>query len=331
MPLILERARVLEVMAEAQARGWVVPAFGVENQTTMEAVLAAAVERGRELSGAALPVILAVTNNYPPRAQTTYYTHSRSWRVGLNLFLSGAEALLDPASPYADVRVLLHLDHGQPDLDRELLEGGWERFSSIMFDASALRFEENVRATREFVERCGSRVVVEGACEEVGHGGGHFSDPSVVEDFFQRTGVDWVVPNLGTEHRADSSALRYEKEAARAMNRRIGARLVLHGVSSVAPSVLGELSGDGICKANVWTALERDSAPVLLEAMTTYAGKVAGAAVAQRLQANGLLGAAAGTGAGADLAVFPTAWRQQIVFEEMKRIAATYLRAWFPN
>lgn len=331
MPLILERSAVLDVAAEANSLGWVIPAFGVENLTTMEAILAAATIRAQELPCDSLPVILAVTNNYPPRRQTVSYTHTRAWRVGLNLFLAELTALMDASSPYQSVRVMVHLDHAQPDLDRDLLVSGWERFSSIMFDASALPFEENVRATREFVERCGSRVVVEGACEEVGHGGGHFSDPAVVEDFFHRTGVDWVVPNLGTEHRADSSALRYEKAAARAMADRIGAHLVLHGVSSVAPAVLGELSGDGICKANVWTALERDSAPVLLEAMGRNAAKIAGTVIARQLQQEGVLGTAFDPEAKPDLAIFPTAWRNQIVFEEMKRIAAMYLRAWFPG
>ncbi len=331
MSLILDRNAVLDVLAEARDNGWVIPAFGVENLTTMEAVLAAAVAQGKILARADLPIMLAVTNNYPARRQTAHYTHTQDWKIGLGLFLAEAEVLMGEGTPYAGLRVMLHLDHALHDLDSELFAWDLRRFSSIMFDASTLPLEENIRVTRSFVDQHGETIVIEGACEQIGHGPAPLIDPALVDKFWRQSGVDLVVPNLGTEHRADASALSYESELARAIADRIGPRLVLHGTSSVKPEVLHSLAADGICKANVWTALERDSAPVLLEQMVCQAAKIAGQAHVQRLQAESLLGPGVASDSKPKMEFFPTSWRQNVIFQEMQRIASVYLRAWFPT
>ncbi len=330
MPLILERAAVAAVLDEAREKGWVIPAFGVENLTTMEAVLAAAVEHGASIGCPDLPVMLAVTNNYPGRRQTVHYTHSRRWEVGLRLFLAEVGALMEKGSPYRSLRVMLHLDHALYDLDQALFDWDLRLFSSIMFDASALPLGLNIEATRAFVERHGRTIVVEGACDQIGHSEEPVTDPAAVEKYCRETGVDLVVANLGTEHRADASALSYEGDLARAMAARVGSRLVLHGTSSVKPEVLHALAGDGICKANIWTALERDSAPALLEAMVRHAARITGPSRARTLQEEGLLGKGADLVSKPDLDFFTTSWRQEIVFHEMRKIAAVYLQAWFP-
>jgi fructose/tagatose bisphosphate aldolase len=114
-----------------------------------------------------------------------------------------------------------------------------------------------------------------------------------------------LVANLGTEHRAAQSTLEYRGDIARAITMRIGPRLCLHGSSSVAPDRLGNLFADGVRRVNLWTALERDSTPVLLRAMQSQVEKLAGPR--------------------ASLDYYTTTWRQGIVFEEMKRIVGKYL------
>ena len=59
------------------------------------------------------------------------------------------------------------------------------------------------------------------------------TDPDAAERYYRATGVDLIVANLGTEHRADAATLRYHGELARKITRRIGPRLCLHGTSSV--------------------------------------------------------------------------------------------------
>lgn len=143
-----------------------------------------------------------------------------------------------------------------------------------------------------------------------------------------RTGVDMVVANLGTEHRAAASDLRYVPEAAREISARIGPRLVLHGTSSVPVPQLATLFSDGVCKVNIWTTLERDTSPQLLRAMVRHADAVAGPVAAQ-LAAEGLLGPAAPTTGRADIAYFTSAWRNEVVLAAMQRIVAGYLDLWY--
>ena len=73
-----------------------------------------------------------------------------------------------------------------------------------------------------------------------------------------------AVANLGTEHRASAAELKYRGDLARQIKARVGARIVLHGCSSVTSDQIGDLFEDGICKVNIWTALERESAPPLI-------------------------------------------------------------------
>jgi fructose/tagatose bisphosphate aldolase len=203
-----------------------------------------------------------------------------------------------------------------------------------MYDASSLPFEDNIDATRRYVERHGSEIVIEGACDSIADVGASGSTPCTPPDdaerYFRSTGVDWIVANLGTEHRAGVSSLHYRDDVAREISRRIGPRLCLHGASSVAPSGLEHLFADGVAKVNLWTALERDSSAELLGELVAHAGAVAGPVVAARLRAEGLLGPRADLAGPASLERCTTAYRQQLVFRTMKRAILAHLRRWYP-
>jgi fructose/tagatose bisphosphate aldolase len=329
MPIICQRQETLSIFQEARRRNWVIPAFGTENLTTTEAVLSAAQDHARRIGFSLMPVMLAFTNCYPGRRQTPHYTHSRDWRTGLELLLADVSVLARCRFP--DLRILLHLDHIQHDVDRDLWSGDLGRFSSIMFDASTLPLDENIRETRAFVVKCGRGIVVEGACDEVASGDGNITRVEDAVRYVRETGVDWVVPHLGTEHRAGSSRLRYAREQARAMSAALGPKLVLHGASSLSPEEWKFLAQDGIAKVNLWTALERDSSPVLLRKMLEAAGAVAGAVEAEKLHAEGLLGPNAGVKQNADIGRFTTAWRQQVVFEHMRQMVSDCLESFCPS
>ena len=332
MPIIRGKQSVVEVYRAAAERRWVVPTFCAENQTTIEAILAACQAKAEQL-GTRVPVTVALTGRYSHRAQAAFYAGSRNPETGCELFLNDCEVLARPLGDYPDVDVLVHLDHGQPDADAAWLEGDLSRFSSVMFDASALPWAANLVRTAEFVRANGAELFIEGAADEVvdANGAAHaeLTTPERAEEFVERTGVDMVVANLGTEHRSSVADLRYVPEAARAISARIGTRLVLHGASSVPAPQLATLFADGVCKVNIWTALERDSSPQLLRAMVQHADGVAGRVVAGELAEEGLLGPAAPVRGHADIAYFTTAWRQGIVLGEMQRILTGYLDLWY--
>jgi fructose/tagatose bisphosphate aldolase len=323
----------LAVYADAARQGWVIPTFCSENLTTTEAVLTAALEHGERIGRSDVPVTLAVTNLYPHRRQTTNYTATGRWDVGLRLFLADIEALTAPGSPFAALRVMTHLDHIQPDEDAELLKGDLSAFSSIMFDASAGPMERNVELTAEFVRKRGSEIVVEGACDEIVDATGaersDLTTPERAEDYLSRAGVDFIVANLGTEHRASAANLCYHGDLARQISARVGPRIVLHGCSSVPVDQVANLFADGVAKVNIWTALERDSSPALFEAMVKHASKVAGPDVTRRLAAEGLLGPEADCASPAGLDWYTTVSRQTIVFQQMKRIAGKFFETWY--
>lgn len=332
MPIIRNKQAVAQLYADAAERRWVVPTFCAENQTTVEAILAACQDKAEQL-GQRIPITIAITGRYSHRAQAVWYSTSRDALTGLTLFLDDVEVLARREGPYPSVDVLTHFDHGQPDLDADILGTALDRFSSVMFDASALPWEENLARTEAFVDRHGGQVLVEGAADEIIDAGGNehaeLTTPERADEFLRRTGVDMVVANLGTEHRASAADLRYVPEAARAISARIGPKLVLHGASSVPAEQLASLYADGVCKVNVWTVLERQSSAVLLAAMIRDAVAVAGREAVVDLVVQGLLGEVVLADGKAALSRFASAWRSEVVHDEMRSIIRHYLDIWY--
>ncbi len=333
MPIITQRQEVLDLYQEALQKNWVLPCFCVENLTTVEAILEAAREYGDQIGIDNLPIIVAITNQYEQRSQSVNYTQTRRWDIGLKLFLSDLRVLAEPGSPYENLRIMIHLDHTQFDDDRELLSWDMNGFSSIMYDASRAPFAENIRMTREFVDLHGHEIVIEGACDEIADDSGkiisHLTTPKRAQEYLAGTHADLIVANLGTEHRAIGMDKKYYGDVARQIKDKIGPRLVLHGASSVPADQLAMLMEDGVCKVNLWTALERDSAPVLFKDMIEHAAKVAGPKWVESMQAQDLLGPKADHLSKASMDYFTTTYRQTIVFSVMKSIVREHLQIWY--
>jgi fructose-bisphosphate aldolase class II len=332
MPLITERKEVLNTYAEAACKKWVIPCFCSENLTTTEAVLAAVKEYGEITGNPHLPITLAITNNYSHRSQSVNYTHTRNWKVGLQLFIEELKILTSEYSPYKDLKVMLHLDHIQYDIDQELLNWDKSQFSSIMYDASNLSLDENIELTRKFVERCGNDIIIEGACDEIidfGNGGNELTTPENAERYFKQTGCDFIVANLGTEHRANASELHYFGDIARKIKARIGDKIVLHGASSVNAEQIVSLFDDGICKVNIWTILERDSANILFEELVSNASKIIGSHQVAKLKSLGILGEKVDSEGKKSIDFYTNHYRQSIIFEEIKKIITSYLSIWY--
>ena len=330
MPIITGRENVLAVYADAAKRRWVIPCMCSENLTTTEAILSAASDFALENGYDSIPITLAITNQYDHRSQSVNYTCTRRWDIGLKLFRSDVQIV---SEAYPNVDVLLHLDHAQHDSDAELLESDLSMYSSVMYDASSLPLEENIRKTRAYVQRKGTELLIEGACDEIVDATGtercEITDPEKCADYMARTGVDMVVANLGTEHRASSQNLHYYADSAKLIRQRIGTKICLHGTSSVSDDQIKALFDDGICKVNIWTALERDASPALTEFMVKNAAKCGGPKLEQQLIDEGYLSGMKQTGDCASLQHFTTTARQEIIFWEMKRIVRGYLDLWY--
>jgi len=141
--------------------------------------------------------------------------------------------------------------------------------------------------------------------------------------------VDFIVANLGTEHRASFANLKYHGDLAQQISKLTGPKLVLHGVSSVGNNQVKNLFTDGIAKANIWTIMERDSSPVLFEEMVRNASRIIGKDRTETMIESGLLGKNVSRSDNASLSHYTTVYRQDIVFEEIKKIVLAYLRLWY--
>jgi fructose/tagatose bisphosphate aldolase len=333
MPLILERNEVLDIYRKASDRKWVIPTFNSENLTSTEAILSATLDYSRKVNQPDLPVTIGITNQYSHRSQSVYYTHTRLWDIGLRLFLADLEVLTGKGSPFEKLNVMVHLDHTQWDTDKPLLEWDMNRFSMIMYDASTLPFEENIRLTAQFIAAHGDKIVIEGACDEIVDATedkkSELTTPAQAIKYMNETGADFIVANLGTEHRASAADLRYHADLAREISRLTGTRLVLHGTSSVDNDQIRNLFADGIAKVNIWTILERNSSPVLFQDMVSAASKIIGREKSEEMIRSGLLGEKIDRTANPSLSHYTTAFRQDIIFREMKRIVSDYLHLWY--
>jgi len=333
MPLILDRNEVLDLYAEASEKGWVIPTFNSENLTTTESILSATLEYGREIGNENIPIIIGITNKYESRPQSVNFTHTRKWDIGMQLFLKELEILTSANSPFRNLKVMIHLDHIQWDDDQDLLDWDMKQFSSIMYDASKLSLDENISKTAKFYDHHAKEILIEGACDVIGKTSEEdygLTTPNDAKKYLSETGVDIIVANLGTEHRASAAELVYRSDLAQKITQTLGKGcLCLHGTSSVAVDKLNNLFEDGIRKVNIWTALERESSVVLFEQMLENSARIIGIKGVQELIDKKLLGTKTDISKDLSIAYFTTTYRQDVVFKEMKKIVRKYLQQFY--
>ena len=103
----------------------------------------------------------------------------------------------------------------------------------------------------------------------------------------------------------------------------------MHGTSSVTNEQVKELFSDGVCKVNIWTAMERDSSKILFYEMVKNASKVGGEEIVDTLISEGYLTEKCRTGEKINLEFFTTKYRQEIIFNQIKKIVNEYLTMWY--
>ncbi len=278
MPLVTNYNQVKDVYQEAAESGIALPVFCAEDRETLEAILASAYEFGKKIGIDNLPVIPAWTSRYPSRGQMTLVSKCGNAVLGNELMFSDLEVYAGENSPYKNLRILPHLDHAFPWLDMDILDNFANKFASVMCDASEKPFEENIKLTAEYTERVKGKVVVEGAVDEVFEsGGGEKNEHTTVEQaekFLNETGVDIIVPNVGTEHRATADQVKYNSERSKELSAKLGKILCLHGTSSVKPEDLPKLPLDGFVKINVYTTIAVHGGQAMMRKMLNNLGNI---------------------------------------------------------
>lgn len=150
--------------------------------------------------------------------------------------------------------IFLHLDHGKSfDVCKKAVDLG---FDSVMIDASALPFEENVSLTKQVCDYAHKKgIFVEGELgqlagieDNVDVENNHFTDPQKAKEFVKLTNVDSLAVAIGTSHGAykyqGESKLRFDilQEIEKKLS---GFPLVLHGASSVNENYVEIINKNG--------------------------------------------------------------------------------------
>ncbi|QQC90018.1 class II fructose-bisphosphate aldolase [Streptomyces alfalfae] len=231
-----------ELVAEARAAGHGVAAFNV---ITLEH--AEAIALGAERAG--VPAILQISENAV-----------KFHRGRLSPIAAAATAVARSSS----ARLSLHLDHVT---DVALLRAAHpEGFSSVMFDASKLSYEENVEATTEAVRWGHARDIwVEAELGEVGgkegeapldaHAPGVRTDPAEAAAYVAATGVDALAVAVGSSHAMTERTAALDHALIASLAAAVPAPLVLHGSSGVPDGEIRRAVASGMVKINVGTAL----------------------------------------------------------------------------
>jgi fructose-bisphosphate aldolase class II len=171
------------------------------------------------------------------------------------LALACAEVARDSAAPLA-----LHLDHVVTgELLRQAPRLG---FSSVMFDASKLPYEENVRTTAD-AARWGHEhgLWVEAELGAVGgkagdaHAPGVRTDPAEAAAYTTATGVDALAVAVGSTHAMTERTAALDHGLIGRLRDAVPVPLVLHGSSGVPDEELRRAVAAGMVKINVGTAL----------------------------------------------------------------------------
>ncbi|MBA4699106.1 MAG: class II fructose-bisphosphate aldolase [Ruminococcus sp.] len=233
MPLVTSE----QMLQDAQAGGYAVGAFNVENMEMVKAVIAAA----EELRA---PVMLQTTGSTIKYGSMETYV-----------------AIVAAEAKKATVPVCLHLDHGSSfELAVQAIKAG---YTSVMIDGSHEDFENNIAVSKKVVD-------VANACDipveaELGKVGGKEddieaeldtnTDPAEAKEFVERTGITSLAIAIGTAHGFYAGTPVLDKERVSEIRKIVSIPLVLHGGSGLSDEDVKECIQRGMCKVNFATEL----------------------------------------------------------------------------
>ncbi|MDR2869213.1 MAG: class II fructose-bisphosphate aldolase [Deferribacteraceae bacterium] len=267
MPIVTTK----DMLLAAQANGYAVPAFNVENMEMVQAaMMAAAAQRS--------PLIIQTTPSTLKYASPT-------------IFFKMAEI----AALEFGVSAAIHLDHGDSfQLCSKAYRAG---YSSIMIDGSQLPLEENILLTKKVIElTTPANIPVEA---ELGVLGGKedshvvadkdalYTDPAQAALFAEKTGVHSLALAVGTAHGHYKGTPVIDYERIAAVRKIVAIPLVLHGTSGVPEEAVRKAVECGISKVNYATELRDAYTNAVREILTdakVYDPKAYGKLARQRVQ-----------------------------------------------
>lgn len=227
-----------EILQEAEKGKYAVGLFNHLNLEMARGIIDAA----EELKS---PVILGVAEVHLPSIPFEY-----------------ASLLMNKIARDAKVPICLHFDHGT-DYNKILaaIKAG---FTSVMYDGSALPYEENIANTREISKVAHALGVSVEA--ELGHVGGsedgsddgheqRYTEVEQVNDFIRRADIDALAVAIGTAHGKYKSKPKLDIKRLADIYAISEKPLVLHGGSGLSDDDFRNTISNGIRKVNICTEM----------------------------------------------------------------------------
>ena len=234
-----------EILKIAEEEKTAIGMFNATGFDSLQAVVAAAEELNR-------PVIIA---------------HAEVHNVYNDISMVGP-AMVAVANN-AKVPVCVHLDHGTSlDMVYKALRLG---FTSVMMDASAMPYEENLRLTKMITEAAHAmNVSVEAelgrlVTGEAGSGETHadmkaedfYTDPKEAKEFCEATGIDALAIAFGTAHGFYTAQPKLDFDVVKNVAAATGLPLVMHGGSGVSEEGFKTAIANGIRKINYYSYMSK--------------------------------------------------------------------------
>jgi fructose-bisphosphate aldolase class II len=191
-----------------------------------------------------------------------------------NMSLECVKFIVDETVNKLPADTALHLDHCK---DLEIIKAAINAgFTSVMYDGSALSFEENIKNTKTVVDLAHAKnVSVEAELGTVALGdysnetdidhGQAYTEPLKAAEFAQRTGADALAVSIGTVHGIYKGTPNIRVDILKEINKATDVPLVLHGGSGTPHEILLECIDNGICKINVNTEISQYTVRKMLE------------------------------------------------------------------
>lgn len=232
---------VKDILVEAKENNYAIGAFNTTNLETTQAILAAAKEKKS-------PVIIQVTEK------------TMNYAGGRNIF----QIIKNTAEYYyPEISVGIHLDHGKSfDVIQRAIEIG---FTSIMYDGSREKYEDNLMTTKRIAEFCHKKNINIQAelgnvpyLKEIGIAGvdwdKYMTNPEQAEKFVIETNIDALAVAVGNAH--DFAKERSEPDFDRLenINQRLDIPLIMHGASDWEKDNIDGAIERGVSCFNVDTA-----------------------------------------------------------------------------
>ena len=223
---------------KAQEGKYAIPHFNVWNAEMLMGVI----DAGEE---AKAPIIISFGTGFVGNTSFEDFSH---------MMVSMAEK--------ASIPVITHWDHGR---SLEIIQNAYNHgMNSVMRDASAFDFEENIRLTKEAVDYFHPLGIPVEA--ELGHVGNEtvyeealahyqYTNPEQAAEFVERTKCDSLAVAIGNQHGVYTSAPKLNFEVIKKVREAVSIPLVLHGASGISDDDIRQAIDLGIAKINIHTEL----------------------------------------------------------------------------